>query len=1232
MTNTQRKVVTPKINAFVYRVAKSIDTVGTNKGVVSPIFMKEVSDISSAQDRIKGIEHEQTALFGGVLDLNLATDPRNDIFDTLLPDDHVEVFYKDLADTAQKGTFMKVVPVTQYLSDEMRATDLAKTQDPKFSGVAWKGELIEKPSQVTTKVKAWDYHRMLQYMNIPRGQSSSTYVRYIDIDPFQTEGDLKEVDIRARGSVDIKPNNDLLDYIDHTVQTYLKKGTTEGSVFMFSPPPIKEEGTVNYTIRREKNPLKLKGYVVSGRTGGDDANRMSVKLDAMWTDYPTLKAAQSGLASKPKAVYQLETESEKFTSEDIPAAIKKIKESVSSKQTMCITRFMDANITVASGWSAVGNPIGPKYRVVGEIVALDQFALGHMITAGMTYDYGISEWFTPVPAFSAALQANLAEQHLSVTEGNEKFPISASRLVYVRWYAGKFEGSQSAPKVAMKRIACFNLDSFSGLLEYMSRAVHINLQAISATVKGVKLTENTDFINRPEFLTMVLASVNFPQQSIGHTFYWKTRDQQYDYQDIAEKIATSNSIDLSGDAGAQFRTLMKYHLNNITQYSSLMNAAFELDDKLISFMTNIPSSYMRADIYTGSRFKTFSYDSLSIIRVLQILSSTMKGFPATNNPIHTGQQAVPEGATEKVQKVDHYPIFLANRIIVRSKLVWVPNKRISSPTHGGISDFNESAITQQVYQGFSSITAAKDYHSGYTQEGIMFLILEVDYKKQVYDTTKADFKIPVGDINDLSMTKGSSVSHLVNLSFDEHSHFLDKLKTDVDLSDTKPALSYNLGGRTNRTISPAEFSPITMTDMTQNDTYDSLIARSAANINVEVADGASGFPIHDAGVGYTLLRDSSPSTWDKGSFMISNWATRKTESQTGDQIDTDHQNGTKAFQNRLVDVATYVNFTDIQNEIKLLRRFADPTKYTAGYQRIERTSDDNNEQALFDNIEIVADYEIGTTLDKYNKTTFVVRPVTEKKAISLTEFLRLPVFTELLAIKKEQMAWMVPLRGNQLIFNESAKRGKLVNNVQKEGIGELEEVSYSDDIDNKLFDEFKNMYLVISYLDLIIKGLRYLLWTISKSRFLGHAYLPMNYAGYTQTQEETIRVVTDLEPGSSIVFKLEDGNVRRMPIATGLIPQLRGKSGDIVLVETQDQHQLEVVETDSTSGKSPLIWYVSKKIVYIGEDSGAMMRLNMTEGSFDWTVFYREDTQMTRMSEYFLMNGMGNFFLSRKGT
>jgi hypothetical protein len=58
---------------------------------------------------------------------------------------------------------------------------------------------------------------------------------------------------------------------------------------------------------------------------------------------------------------------------------------------------------------------------------------------------------------------------------------------------------------------------------------------------------------------------------------------------------------------------------------------------------------------------------------------------------------------------------------------------------------------------------------------------------------------------------------------------------------------------------------------------------------------------------------------------------------------------------------------------------------------------------------------------------------------------------------------------------------------------------------------------------------------------------------------------------------------------------------------------------------------VSKKIVYIGEDSGAMMRLLMTEGSFDWTVFYREDTQMTRMSEYFLMNGMGNFFLGRGG-
>ena len=63
-----------------------------------------------------------------------------------------------------------------------------------------------------------------------------------------------------------------------------------------------------------------------------------------------------------------------------------------------------------------------------------------------------------------------------------------------------------------------------------------------------------------------------------------------------------------------------------------------------------------------------------------------------------------------------------------------------------------------------------------------------------------------------------------------------------------------------------------------------------------------------------------------------------------------------------------------------------------------------------------------------------------------------------------------------------------------------------------------------------------------------------------------------------------------------------------------------------------MIWYVSKKIVYIGQDSGYMMRLNMTEGSFDWTLFYREDTVITRLSEYYLKHGMGNFLLSRGGT
>jgi hypothetical protein len=55
-----------------------------------------------------------------------------------------------------------------------------------------------------------------------------------------------------------------------------------------------------------------------------------------------------------------------------------------------------------------------------------------------------------------------------------------------------------------------------------------------------------------------------------------------------------------------------------------------------------------------------------------------------------------------------------------------------------------------------------------------------------------------------------------------------------------------------------------------------------------------------------------------------------------------------------------------------------------------------------------------------------------------------------------------------------------------------------------------------------------------------------------------------------------------------------------------------------------MTWYVSKKVTYLGAD-GAMMRVEMTEGSLDWTLFYNEKNLLTQVSEHYMLNGLKNF-------
>ncbi len=67
------------------------------------------------------------------------------------------------------------------------------------------------------------------------------------------------------------------------------------------------------------------------------------------------------------------------------------------------------------------------------------------------------------------------------------------------------------------------------------------------------------------------------------------------------------------------------------------------------------------------------------------------------------------------------------------------------------------------------------------------------------------------------------------------------------------------------------------------------------------------------------------------------------------------------------------------------------------------------------------------------------------------------------------------------------------------------------------------------------------------------------------------------------------------------------------------------VVKETKTKERDLTWYVSKKVTYLGADTGAMMRVEMTEGSLDWTLFYNEKNLLTQISEHYLLNGLGNF-------
>jgi hypothetical protein len=228
------------------------------------------------------------------------------------------------------------------------------------------------------------------------------------------------------------------------------------------------------------------------------------------------------------------------------------------------------------------------------------------------------------------------------------------------------------------------------------------------------------------------------------------------------------------------------------------------------------------------------------------------------------------------------------------------------------------------------------------------------------------------------------------------------------------------------------------------------------------------------------------------------------------------------------------------------------------------------------------------------------------------------VDTELSKITEIDMAWLFPFGGYYVNRD---------NKVKAAAIG-------SDKVLSATWN--KHLFL-ITYLDLLIKGVRYLLWSMAKARFFAHVYLPMEHKKYAKKSPGQLHYATDVvEPGSSVQISYDDKNTlytsTKKPLVafptTGMGTEGLDEKGDekapfMPLYRTVNRGVDK--KGDIIFNGRQMTWYVSKKVTYIGADVGAMMRVEMTEGSLDWTLFYNEKNLLTQVSEHYLLNGLGNF-------
>jgi len=1245
------RVVVPYIDARVYRPfleASSIksaqfitDQQKRNNVEPLPIWFKEIYRIQKPE--LKGFEHEETALFGNVLEFSIGAQPSSELFRKVLPNYHVEVHYENMGyDDATKAHGSLFDQQDEF--DLFEKTNTENILEPRFQGAVWKAHLIQKPNQSTSKINAWGYLRMLQYVNVPRSKPNRLRSR----NTIKVMGVNEIGKPKTYSTKEMTYRNDFLDYVDNI---FTKSFTHVGRGTIFAPVNIEED-----EIIFDGKALRNNGFQVTlTKDTGARAGDLAFDMAESWVEYNLSINSRLTSLSKLQAVNNAPRGGTRNR-----VSQSKILEDIDNLKASGwgIIRFLDTTINFSGLASELRS-----FRLIGEVVVMDQLYLTNLLVAGIVVDQGLNTWYTPILNFSSEYTANLR----NINQG------SLSKLIYLRFkITPSYTADNTEPmdEKSMSTIAVFNFDTFN-IMQNFDTLVDASLYQLN-NFSDEEDSSNFDSLSAIQKLSIALSTLSLPQSEAETNIFLNnyispesTDDiQQIDQRLVARKVLMQN-------LGLNIQWLGKF---------------LRKDDGIINYIKNIPASYMRQDVYQGSQFKVATTDSLSLPRVIQIITSTMKGYPATNNP----KTAEVEG------NVNNYAIFLANRVIIKPKVLYSFTKKETQET--------------QKYEYVSNLRdKVKEKKKTY-----MFLVLDVGFEEQVSTEEDIDYEIDVGNVNELEMIKGTSINHMFNFRFSDSlgefdpTYFSETTSDSITSDSTQqlaseehlfdPKIFMWIKDEEDYGFSPSEFQTLSITDMVQNFNYDSVKNRVAINgfSPKNASDLVGDYPIHHPLVAATALITSvtRPITiYDFAFNIIAEYNNTRTIHKAWDDAESNstivYSKKTLADSNltnlkyvinqqKLISVTKYCDFQDLLDELIYLKKLKDDPNLQ--YKHIA-----NAAEPLFDNIQISIPFNLDIDSNKNMKVA--------KGAFhgTLSEFIdsyyeEFSLGSPTNKFNSKDMAWNTPISGHKaVVVSQVDSNDSSITDSDSIRSITFEEINIVDNPSN-VNERISNNLLAVYALDLIVKGIRYILWSIAKSRFTAVAYLPMEHVSDRKNKNEKLyekQYGINFHPiraGSSVRFKMSEDNtylksesgfesreqnddqfdrfdphkarntsfephpfvyIDRSNIHRRRTKELIGATTTIIpadalfreatVTNTVLPRSIAESQANRELNDTVLTWYVSKRISYIGVDGGAMVRLLMTEGSFDWTIFWREDTIATRISENYLLTGMGNFFLRGAG-